>query len=134
VLKPGQRDTSKGLVQIRAVLPAIAGFDPSSDPVSLRLTFGQSGDWSDRLAETCDGKPCLRANDRGTAYRGRYGPNHTLSVLRLQDGRWKLRYASRNETLTPPAPGTVRLTLTIAGRTLTGSAEGELREQTLVAN
>ncbi|MEW6269229.1 MAG: CAP domain-containing protein [Thermodesulfobacteriota bacterium] len=134
VLKPGQRDASKGLVQIHATLPSIVGFDPSAGSVSLRLNIGQSGDWSESLPQTCDGKPCLKPNARRTSYRAKYGPNQTLNVTRAQDGRWKLRYSSRNETLAGLSPGTVRLTVTLGGRTFSGSAAGELKQQGLVAD
>jgi len=133
-LKPGQRDASKGLVQIQATLPRMTDFDPSTASVSIDLSFAPAGDWSESLPVTCGGKPCLKPNERTTVYRAKYGANHTLSFTRAKDGSWKLRYASRNETLDAIGEGTVRLTLRADGRTFTGSADGDLKENGLVAD
>lgn len=81
----------------------------------------------------CGVKTCLTPNNRASAYRGSWSAS-TLSFLRGQDGHWKMRFAKRNQTLGPLAPGTVGLTLTIDGRVFSGAAQGDLKPSGLVAD
>lgn len=133
VLKPGPVNASKGQVQVQATLPAIAGFDPTSAPVQLRLAYGLSGDWATTLAQLCGGKPCLKANKGATSYNAKYAEGTTLNVVR-QGQKWRLRYSGRNQTLSGVSPGEVDLTVVIGGRTYVGTADGELKESGLIAD
>ncbi|HEY8516995.1 MAG TPA: CAP domain-containing protein [Candidatus Binatia bacterium] len=134
VLKPNPKKANKDVVQIQATLPDVGDLDPTSGPVSLRLDIGQSGDWTETLPQLCNGSACLKSNPKRTTYRAKYAPNQTLNLTRAANGTWKLRYASRNESLAHLQSGTVRFTVTLGGRTFSGSASGQLKQQGLVAN
>ena len=134
VLKPGKANASKGFVQIQATLPRLLDFDPSAGPVSLQLSFGQSGDWSETLPQLCGAKPCLKPNNRSTVYRGKFGPTTNLSFSRSKDSSWIVRFASREETLGSLDPGEVQLTLSADGRTFSGTADGALKQSGLFAD
>lgn len=125
ILQPGKKDASRGQVRIDATLPADPSFDPTSGPVSLEARVG-SLDWSRTLPRLCAGNPCLKANARRTTYRARYDDGATLSLVRTADGRWKLRFASRRETLGAPSAGTVAVSVTVDGQAYDGAVAGKL--------
>jgi len=133
VMRPGRANASKGQVQVQGTLPAIAGFDPSGDPLTIRIRFGASGDWSRTIPAMCADVPCLKSNKQATSYRATYQPS-TASLVRTKAGTWKLRFVSRNQTLSGLSSGTVSVTVVAGGRTFTGSANGELKESGLVAD
>jgi hypothetical protein len=132
VLKPTKADPSTGLVQVEATLPVVADFDPSSGPVSFDLSYGDAATWTEDLPETCGAQSCFRANARATSYRwvsGSSGSKMTLSFVLGSDGRWKVRYTGRKETLGALAAGPVDLTLTAGDHVFTASADGTLIPQ-----
>lgn len=131
-LKPGKANASKGIVQLNASLPRIAVLDPTTDPVTIRLSWS-GGDWSETLPQVCNGKPCITANKRGTVFRGKY-PSGSLTLTQAKDASWVLKYNGRNKTLGSVANGTVRLTVGIAGRSFSGTINGKLKNNNLVAN
>jgi hypothetical protein len=124
VLRAGATDVDKGTVQVQARLPDVPSLDPGSGPVTVRLTYGQSGEWQQIF-------PQLTPNRRGTAYHGKVADG-TVSLV-LQKGRFRLRLSARAQTLTGLAPGAVQITVTVDGQTLVGSADGELEQRRLVA-
>lgn len=133
-LKPSATETGTGKVQIQATLPIVSDFAPNSGPVSLELSYGQSGVWTRDVPQTCDTTPCLRANLRSTVYRWSAGSKAMLTFTLGQDGHWKVRYTGRREALGALASGPVQLTITAGGLVFTGSADGALTSQGVVAD
>jgi uncharacterized protein YkwD len=129
-LKPGKANASKGVVQVQGTLPRIAVLDPTSGPVTVRLAFGQSGDWTEAIPELCGAKPCFTPNKRHTVFRGKHA-SASATFTQAKDGSWVMRFSARNETIGNLDSGTVRVTVTVDGRTFTGSAEAELKENGL---
>jgi hypothetical protein len=132
VLKPGEANQSKGNVQVQATLPQAPTFDPSAAPVTVHVRFGGSGDWRGTLPALCGSKPCLKPNTTATVFNGKHGQT-TMSFIRAQNGKWKLRVSARNQTLGSMARGSVSVSVTAGGRTFSGSAHGELKDKGLVA-
>lgn len=132
VAKPGKANASAGVVQLQATLPALASFDPRSGPISVSVNLGRSADWQTTVPAVCGDAPCLKPNKKSTTFNGKVG-SVTISFVRAQGGKWKLRLAARQQTLGSLDPGTVDVTLTVDGRTFTGSADGELKESGLFA-
>lgn len=133
VLKPGAANASKGNVQVQATLPESDTFDPSSAPLTVQVRFGGSGDWRVTIPATCGSKPCLKPNSVSTVFNGKVGAS-TVSFVRAQSGKWKLRLSARNQTLGSMVRGAVTVTVAASGRTFTGTAQGELKENGLVAD
>ena len=134
VLKPSKQNSSTAFVQIQATLPKLTAFDPSANSVSIRLRFGESGDWSETVPQLCGGSPCLKPNKKSTVYRAKLSPTTTLSFTRGKGSTWIVRFSSREETLGELDPGMVQLTLSADGKTFAGSATGELKQSGLVAD
>jgi hypothetical protein len=126
-LKPGKSNASEGVVQISAKLPRIANFDPTSGPITIDLSFGRNGDWSQTLRQLCGAKPCLEINKKATSYRAKYDANTSLTLAQQKDGTWMLRFTARGETLAGLADGTVDVAVTIDGQTFTASGDGEMK-------
>lgn len=133
VLKPGQANASKGLVQVQGTLPPMPSFDPSSAPVSFRVRFGHNGDWATTFAARCGDGPCLKPNSRSTVYTGKVGSS-TVTFTRAQNEQWKLRLSSRDQTLSGLSAGPVTVTVQVDDGTHTGSADGKMKDNGLVAN
>jgi len=133
VLKPGEANKSKGNVQVQATLPEAPTFDPSAEPVTVSVRFGGSGDWRTTLPALCGSKPCLKPNTSASVFNGKHGST-TVSFIRAQSGKWKLRVSARNQTLGAMARGSVSVTVSAGGRTFSGSAQGELSDNGLVAD
>jgi hypothetical protein len=134
VMKPGKASASKGTVQLQAMLPALPGFDPTSSPIGIDLTFGDSEEWSTTLPVLCNGSLCLRSNRQGTAWTGKYDSSRAISFVKTSGDRWKVRFSARNQTLGTLDPGEVTVDITVGGRTYGASATGEIREHGLVAD
>jgi hypothetical protein len=133
-LKPGQSDSSKGIVQFQAKLPVLTDFDPTATSISIQLRFGQSGDWSKTLPQLCGEKSCLTLNKRATAYHASYGSTTTLSFTRsTSNGRWTVHFTARAQSLDSLGSGVVDLTLSVDGKTFSGSADGQLKQSGLFA-
>jgi hypothetical protein len=126
VLKPPKANTSTGQVQVQAVLPSIAGFDPSAGPLSIHLAYGRSGDWTASVPQMCGSRTCLKPNNRQTTYRWHSGSN-SVGFLLGQNGRWKLHTSWRGQTLGTLSSGPVTGTLTAGGMTFDLSADGVLK-------
>ena len=126
-LKPGKSNASQGVVQVSAKLPPLAGFDPTSGPVVIALSFGRSGDWSQALPQLCGDAPCLTVNKRGTAWRGKYDASTSLGFTQNRDGIWTMRFVARQESLAGLAEGDVSISVTVSGQTFTASGAGELK-------
>ncbi len=133
VLRPGPPNKSNGLVRVDAILPPLTDFTPAGDPLTVRVRYESSGDWSRTIPATCGAKPCLKGNKRGTTYRATYQPS-TVILNQAKDGRWKLRFIARKQTLGSVEGGEVRVTVTVDGRTFEGSADGYLKPSGLVAD
>jgi hypothetical protein len=132
-LRPTGADPGTGQVQIQAVLPLSAGFDPTTGPVSLALSWGASGTWTRVVPQTCGAEPCLVANARATVYRWRNGSQATLTFTRGQNQSWRLRYSGRDEPLGALGSGPVRLTVRAGGLELDGLVEGAPAARGIVA-
>jgi hypothetical protein len=132
-IKPSASDASTGLVQIRATLPAMSGFDPSSGPLSLHLSYGQGASWT-RSVPTCGTTPCLVPNLRATVYRWTNRAGATLNLTLGQNGRWRLRYTGRGEPLGTLASGSVQLSVTGGGHVFLGAVDGSLSARGIAAN
>ena len=134
-LKPGKSNTSRGIVQLHASLPAMTGFDPAATAVSIRVRFERSGDWSVTLPQLCGGKPCLTLNKPGTSYHAKYDSKTTLNLTRSgKSGRWTVHFMARGQSLGSLGAGLVDLTLSVGGATFTGSVDGVLKQSGLFAN
>jgi len=135
VLKHGKSNASKGVVQFQATLPQLTDFDPTTTAISVRLRFGQSGDWSQTLPQLCGSDPCLTLNKRATAYHSSYDSPTTLSLTRSKkNGRWTVHFTARAQSLGTLDSGAVDLTMSVDGATFTGSADGQLKKTGLVAD
>jgi len=133
VMRPGKANASKGQVQVQGVLPAIAGFAPNGDPLTVRVRFGGSGDWSRTIPATCGTVDCLKGNKQGTSYRASLSGS-VANLTRTKSGTWKLSFIARNQTLSALSSGEVSVSVTVDGRTFVGTADGTLKESGLVAN
>lgn len=133
VAKPGKANTSAGVIQVQAILPKIESFDPSSGPITMRINLGRSADWSTTIPASCGSSPCIKPNSKRTSYNGKVGKT-TIGFVRAQNGKWKLRFSAKEQTLGSLDPGTVEVTLSVDGRTFEGSATGELKQSGLFAD
>jgi len=133
VAKPGKANTSAAVIQVQAVLPQLGTFDPSSGPITIRINLGRGADWGTTIPATCGATPCLKPNNKLTSYNGKVGKT-TIGFVRAQNGKWKLRFSAKAQTLGSLDPGKVEVTLSVDGRTFTGSATGELKQSGLFAD
>lgn len=133
VLRPGPANRSAGVVQVDAILPALDDFTPVGSPLTVRVRYESSGDWSRTIPASCGSRPCLKGNKRETVFRGNYETS-TATMNRQKDGRWKFRFVARKQTLGNVDSGEVRVTVTVDGRTFEGTADGYLKPSGLVAD
>jgi hypothetical protein len=131
-LKPGKTNASRGIVQVQATLPMLADFDPTATPISIHLRFGTSGDWSKTLPQLCGDKACLTLNKRGTVYHAAYDATTSLSLTRgKKSGRWTVHFMARSQSVNLLGSGALTVTLSVDGKTFSGSADAELKQSGL---
>lgn len=132
-MKPGRENASAGTVNVQATLPTVTELDPTSGPVSIRISAGRSSDWQTVIPATCDDGPCFQSNRRETIWTAKVG-SVTVSFVQGTSGVWKLRLMARKQTLGDLDGGTIDVTVSVDGLTLVGAAEGEIKPGGLFAN
>ena len=85
------------------------------------------------LPAQCGGEPCLEANARSTAFRGKVG-TVTVGFAQAKDGSWKLRLSARKQDLGTLDGGSIAVSLSVDGKTYAGAAEGDLKKSGLFSN
>jgi len=125
-LRPGKPGAGAGSVSLEGVLHAPADFAPATAPLAVEIAPWDSTPWTALLPSTCDTRPCLIGNARGTSFRGRQG-DLSVSLAMRSDGRWKLRLTAKRQHLGTLQSGPVDVSVSVGGSTYTGSMEGRLR-------
>jgi hypothetical protein len=116
---------SRDQIHLRATLPALASFDPSPAPLTVRITADGGQVWSQTFAASCGGAPCLRTNSRQSLYRALYAANGPgLTFTRNTLGRWRMRFWSHTANLGTLSSGTVTLRLEVGALAVEGSVPG----------
>jgi hypothetical protein len=133
VLRPGPASGGKGVASVQALLAPSAHFDPRSGPVQIVVGY-PGGSYAKTLPRDCEEGSCLRLSSNGAVYRARYDvPGVALSFNRTRDGRWKMRFSSKYETLGPFVDGPVALTVSAGGTTASATVSGDAGRTSLVA-
>jgi hypothetical protein len=125
-LRPGKPGAGAGSVSLEGILHPPADFAPASAPLAVEIAPWDATPWTALLPATCDDRPCLIGNVRGTSFRGRLG-DVSVSLAQRSDGRWKLRLTAKRQVLGELQSGTVDVAVTVGGATYTGTMDGRVR-------